>query len=354
MVSQALWVWAQMRLTSVFPHAAAAMNFIGADILLGSAHRGVGSIIVMHSIVNDRREHLLDRLRTSVSFLSALIAHYRAAGVDIVSLDEALVRAADSASPSFVSFTFDDGYRDNLTLALPLFERHDAPFTVFVTTCFANRSMFFWWAGLAELLKRVDKLDVPVLGQSFPVGDYRAKTRAYRVIGRAVDTGELSVDALLRLLRHNGISCAEILDREALTEDEIVQLSRHRLVTIGGHTDTHPKIAKLSAGEARREMQKNKAWLEQLTGRAVDHFAFPHGDRTSCGPRDYEIARDVGFRSGLTTQIGNLSQQSLACPTGLPRLRPFNQHESIRILEFQRSGAANAVAAYLGGAAAIS
>lgn len=342
-----------MRFATLLPRAAAVLNLVGADVLLGSAHRGVGSIIVLHSVVRDRREHLLDRLRMNVSFLEALIAHYLATGVHIVTLDEALARLANPSPKPFVCFTFDDGYRDNLRLALPIFERHGLPLTVFVTTCFINRSMNVWWAGLVELLKRMDAIEVPALGRTFDTSTFPNKVRAYRSLGAAMNAGALSPEAVTELLRKHCISCEAILDREALSEAEVGELAAHPLVTIGGHTHSHPRLAALSLADAKREMVQNKDWLEQITDREVHHFAYPHGDRASCGEREFALAREVGFRSGLTTQIGNLAPRHLSCPTGLPRLRPFNQHESIRLIEFQRSGAANAVAAYFGEDAAI-
>lgn len=342
-----------MRLATLFPSAATAMNLVGADALLGAAHRGVGSVIVMHSVVRDRRDHLLDRLRTSASFLETLIAHYIASGVPIITLDEALARLQDPSTKRFVCFTFDDGYRDNLSLALPIFERHGVPLTVFVTSCFLDRSMNVWWAGLVELLKRVDSLEVSALGRAFDTSTFEKKVHAYRLLGGTVSTGALSAQAVSDLLRSHGISCEAILDRDALAVSEVRELTRHPLVTVGGHTHSHPRLSRLSLPDARREMKRNKDLLEQLADREVHHFAYPHGDRASCGEREFALARELGFRSGLTTQIGNLGRKHLSCPTGLPRLRPFNQHESIRLLEFQRSGAANAIAPYFANDIAI-
>jgi peptidoglycan/xylan/chitin deacetylase (PgdA/CDA1 family) len=257
------------------------------------------------------------------------------------------------SSKRFVCFTFDDGYRDNLSLALPIFERRRLPLTVFVTTCFIDRSMNVWWAGLVELLKRVDSLELSALDRTFDTSTFERKVHAYRLLGGAVSAGTLSKQAISDLLRSHGITCEAILDRDALTESEVRDLARHPLVTIGGHTHSHPRLSSLSQPNARQEMKQNKDLLEELTGRQVHHFAYPYGDRTSCGEREFALARELGFRSGLTTQIGNLGTKHLSCPTGLPRLRPFNQHESIRLLEFQRSGAANAVGVYFGRDTAI-
>ncbi len=47
--------------------------------------------------------------------------------------------------------TFDDGYADNLTNALPLLEKHEIPATVFVTTGIVRERKHFWWDDLARI-----------------------------------------------------------------------------------------------------------------------------------------------------------------------------------------------------------
>ena len=69
-------------------------------------------------------------------------------------LDEALGASAWTRcrrrKPTF-AITFDDGYVDNLTEALPLLERHDAPATLFVPTAMLD-AQSFWWDVLATLV----------------------------------------------------------------------------------------------------------------------------------------------------------------------------------------------------------
>src|SRR5262249_44705633 len=58
-----------------------------------------------------------------------------------------------------VVVTFDDGYADNATTALPLLERYDVPATCFVTTSAVASSREFWWDELERLL--LERVDLP-------------------------------------------------------------------------------------------------------------------------------------------------------------------------------------------------
>src|ERR1041385_7575243 len=58
-----------------------------------------------------------------------------------------------SNKSSLVALTFDDGYRDNLTTALPLMEKYSMPATIFVVAGFVNREGYFSESELHEIAK---------------------------------------------------------------------------------------------------------------------------------------------------------------------------------------------------------
>lgn len=327
-------------------HASRATKF---DRIYGRRYTGAGSIFVLHSVVHDRSAHLFDSLRTSADFLDRTVRGLLARGVGIVSLDEALKRLELADAEPFACFTFDDGYRDNLTVALPIFEKHAVPFSVYVTTCFLEHSIDNWWLGIADALRRHDVLDVPEMGQKLHTSGMKEKVAAYELLKNKVGRGEITRDGLEHLFRRHCVFLEALVARDALDITELKTLASHPLVEIGGHTNNHPKLAQLEIEDARREIVDNKRWLEDTLGQSVNHFAYPYGDPGSCGAREAELVRDAGFRSGVTTRIGNLFSNHLDRGVhALPRLRVFSEYESTAIIEFQRSGGAGALLSRLG------
>jgi hypothetical protein len=105
------------------------------------AARGRGAIFTLHH-VRPHRPPPLDangHLEITPDFLDAAIRRLKAEGYRFAALDDVPhLLAAAPDGPPFATFTLDDGYRDNAEHALPVFERHGVPFTVFVTKGFSN------------------------------------------------------------------------------------------------------------------------------------------------------------------------------------------------------------------------
>lgn len=79
----------------------------------------------------------------------------------------------------------------------------------------------------------------------------------------------------------------QVVDAHALAA-----LSRDALVSIGSHSMSHPNFTRIDDAEARRQMQGSKALLEQVTGRDVSGFSFPHG---AYKPASLTLARECGY-----------------------------------------------------------
>jgi peptidoglycan/xylan/chitin deacetylase (PgdA/CDA1 family) len=87
-----------------------------------------------------------------------------------------------------------------------------------------------------------------------------------------------------------------------LTWDQVRQLDRSGLITIGGHTVNHRNLATLSAADQQFEIAQGKTMLEQELGHGVRHFAYPYGTYNATS---IAIAQAAGYATAVTTQPGN-------------------------------------------------
>jgi peptidoglycan/xylan/chitin deacetylase (PgdA/CDA1 family) len=97
-------------------------------------------------------------------------------------------------------------------------------------------------------------------------------------------------------------------------------LAADPLVTIGAHTRRHFALAKLTTPEARDEIAHSVARIERELGLPCRHLSYPYGDALSAAAREFQLARELGFRTGVTTRKGLLKRQHASAPTALPRV----------------------------------
>lgn len=314
----------------------------GINRLVGQRYGGLGTVFMLHSVVEDPRIHLFDSNHLSVSFLEKFVGWARRKGLDFLSLDEVLARldsGIDHARPHFVALTFDDGYADNLVNALPVLERYEVPFTVYIATQMVTREADYWWRGLQNLFTDYDEVEIEVIGKTFACGSLEEKVAAYRETKRWVREDITARSPLLReTFQRYRISLNDLLDCDALSEAQVRELGAHPLVSIGGHTTSHPELAKLAEAEARQEISENRIYLENVAGVPVDHFAYPFGGSEACGTREERMVSESGFRSATTTRVGNIFTAHRDRPFALPRVHFSGNREYISFAAMQMGG----------------
>ncbi|CAH1659995.1 Chitooligosaccharide deacetylase [Hyphomicrobiales bacterium] len=246
---------------------------------------------------------------------------------DFVALGDIPGRLRDPGKRPFVAVTFDDGYRDNAEFALPVLQRHGAPWTLFVTPGFADRSANLWWLELEEAIRRLDRLEIDVSGAeplslSLPARSAAEKASAFDQLYWQLRGGtEERLRAVVAdLAQRTGVDGLEMVDHLCLDWDGLRALSGEEGVSIGAHTMTHPMLAKHSLEMVRAEMQQSRATIERELGTSVRHFAYPVGDPGSAGPREFEAAAETGFEMAVTTRPGHVFAEHALHLQGLPRV----------------------------------
>ena len=297
-----------------------AANKSGLITIARNRISGRGTILMFHEIQDDPASELMTGVSTR--FLDTMLTTLEQDGWEFLTMEEGIKRAADRdhAGKRFVILTFDDGYRDNFRRALPILERHSAPFILFVPTGAVTRELYSWWLGLRRLLQNHDVIEIEPMGRRLHCSEPRSKVAALNAITHWV-AGDYHRKASLKpTLDRSGISLMAVNEQYFLNEEELKIIAKHPLATVGAHTVTHCALSILDDTSAREEMSANRAYLQNLLQLPVLHFAYPYGDVAACGPREGMLAEKVGFSTAVTSRRGQLWPEHAHHVHALPRV----------------------------------
>ena len=322
-----------------------ALYHTGAHKILEPVARGVGVIFMLHRVVPGApRAFSPNRiLQITPEFLDSTLTAVRREGFDIVSLDEAHSRMREgNHERPFAVFTLDDGYRDNRDHALPVFQKHKAPFTVYVPSDFADGRGFLWWLALEELIATVDQLTLKIDGHltSLVTTTDEEKSAAFDRIYwwlRSLDERVMR-EEIVALCRSCGLDPYASAHELLMNWDELRAFAREDLVTIGGHTRRHYALGRLPYADAKQELTDGLDRLEQELGTRPEHFSFPYGDKGSAGKRDFEIAREAGLKTAVTTRKGLIYAEHADHLTALPRVSLNGDYQELKYISLYLTG----------------
>ena len=285
--------------------------------------RPAGVILMMHRVVPEGETCRLAGnrgLEITPGFLERLLVQFKQDGFEAVSLDRmhGMLTGRERLVP-FVVYTFDDGYRDNYERAYPLFQKHQVPFTVYVTTCFPDGEAVMWWYLLEDLLLERDSLVFSFEGSAYKyaIRTLAEKEEAFAGIRRLLMT--LSPDRGRRLCEILFGDSVERLagrcERLAMSWAHLVEMSRNPLVTIAAHSVSHGSFAYMEDHLAREEMEKSRKKLAERIQSPVRHFAYPYGDTPAT-----QTMEDSGFLTCTTVRQSMVFKEHAARLFALPRV----------------------------------
>ncbi|MGE3145744.1 MAG: polysaccharide deacetylase family protein, partial [Pseudorhodoplanes sp.] len=149
--------------------------------------------------------------------------------------------------------------------------------------------------------------------------------------------------AVRDLCARYGVDMKAFCEELCMNWDELGELARDPLCTIGAHTVNHVILTKASDRVARGELEMGRAVIEAALGVRPQHLAYPVGDLSSAGAREYRLAEELGFKTATTTVPGVLFPDHRNKLTALPRISLNGEYQQMRYVNVLLSGAATAM-----------
>jgi peptidoglycan/xylan/chitin deacetylase (PgdA/CDA1 family) len=276
-------------------------------------------IITLHGVMDNKLSCKWTPLRPQVSIewleraLSILSKEYR-----FVSLDDAvnMILGRKPVQPYSMAFTFDDGYRNNLTCGIPVLKQFGARGTMFLTAGHIERRKPFWFDRLDYVLQHAE-----VAGRRIRVGkesvlieknDRDSLRRSYKELrdkakAEVRDDREMlaELESIAEGLEKECGKClAEIFECDdwsrIVTWDEVRRAEKDG-VDFGSHTVDHIRLGFSDPETIRDQLQRSKKMIESGIGLDCRHFCYPDG---SYDGRSAAIVKDCGYLSACSQDPG--------------------------------------------------
>jgi peptidoglycan/xylan/chitin deacetylase (PgdA/CDA1 family) len=206
-----------------------------------------------------------------------------------------------------VAITFDDGYRNNVTAALPILEQFGFPATVFLVTGLVGEKKTLWPNRIIAAVQETRRERIEFRGHRYQLGSAEERRKASRELQHVVKrTSGADPNAASREIE---IACGTPVDPEFEKDDNFSMLdlesvrkaSRTGLIEFGGHTVTHPILSKLSCRELNKEILGSVSGVEELAERPCRTFAYPNGAPQDFDVRAVNLLATTNVRFAVTT-----------------------------------------------------
>jgi peptidoglycan/xylan/chitin deacetylase (PgdA/CDA1 family) len=285
---------------------------------------GIGHVFMLHRINTnqEREEYIFNKdLIITPEFLEAKFIFLKRNNYDFISLDKLYSILLTNKRPKrkFICFTFDDGYKDNLDVGLPLFEKYNIPLAIYVANSFPNRTANLWWYWLEELILANEF--VKFENQTYNTINVSEKSSTYNLLRTKIKnlTNNERTALSQNLFDKSTISIQNELDKLALSWSELNDLQKHPLVTIGAHTLNHLSLANIPIDDMKEEIRNGKLEMEDKLNHHIHHFAYPYGGLADVNMAVVDFVSSLNFKTATLNHPGNIFRNSRNNTYMLPR-----------------------------------
>ncbi len=253
---------------------------------------------VRQKTVHDRMSIGMEELEQHLRIIteSKILAGVSAAHFEKIWTGEA---ANDGRIPLLI--TFDDGYRDNLTLAAPLLQKYGLPALLFIATdILENRPL--WYDLIRSILRQKGSLFLQTELAAFLPPEVKVPQNFSGWV------------AVLKELKSSEFRAVSAHLREIAPplspENEYFSVANVRNwvgmgLEIGCHTCSHPRLSRIDREEARTEIRTSREILEKITGQPVRFFAYPFGEKDDFSRQNAVDLRELGISMGFSLLCGS-------------------------------------------------
>ena len=200
-----------------------------------------------------------------------------------------------------VVVSFDDGFRNNYTAAVPILDDLKIPAVFYIPSGMVGTNIMFWVDQLENCINSTEKK--------------RVRIKLDEICEYEISTDEEKIDAIENIkkfckqndkLRKEIL--AELIDQcqvtpdssysknyEKITWEELHEMNNNRLFTIGGHSLYHDILSELELSVMRQDVLLSIKLLEYNLQTPIKHYSYPEGQPNHYNENVINALKDNGI-----------------------------------------------------------
>jgi peptidoglycan/xylan/chitin deacetylase (PgdA/CDA1 family) len=311
-------------------------------------HRDQALILTYHGVLQKTHDGYSNRNCVDAQMFDRQMAFMKRHYNVVPLADLAQWLSTGKKMPAYTAaITFDDGFRNNFSIALPILRKYRLPATVFLTTSFIGGEELGLWTEQVDRLLQDAPVEMVRIAVNGKEQEYQLRSKTDREVAsdriRAhlktlspeqrqsvvmnlveqvnvkTDKTGLEAENVSEHSELNRQTTAEVEERYAfLTWQEVQAMMLHQ-ITFGSHTHTHSIMATLDEERANFELAESRRLIEERLGTPCRLFSYPNGTTADFGPREQRLLERHGY-SAAVSQIDGFNNAS----TDLTALRRIN------------------------------
>ncbi|MBI3238991.1 MAG: polysaccharide deacetylase family protein [Flavobacteriia bacterium] len=245
-----------------------AVDLLGFPLKL-EGREGEVQILCFHGVCADTDEFINGRFHKESEFRDLLTELKQR--FHIISLDDFL---ANRLNPDKLNIllTFDDGYRNNLTLVLPIIEESGCPITIFVT----GRTDLPLWTDLVDLAAAYPSESGTILNELLVISGLKTSKELKAWLPLQPTEVVLEVNRKLNELPELFLDNTRVF-WELLSDNDLRLLQTRPLVSLANHGANHLSFVTLTEDQMAQEINEVQTRLNNIGSAYSSVFAYPYG-----------------------------------------------------------------------------